>query len=79
MLEKIILRTARVIAMVTLVIALTWELGCIFGKPGIMMDELDWVIFSVLNLTIVNDYLIFRLNEEYDEKIYLRKELNEEN
>ena len=82
MLERMIMKTTRVFAIITLTIACIWEFGCLFGKPGTPKDELDWVIFCILNLTIVIDYLILELNEEYDNKIYLRREmfyLNEEN
>ena len=75
---KIIMKTTKIMAIITLVISSIWEFGCLFGKVGIPKDELDWVIFSILNLTIVFDYLILRLNEEYDKMIYLRKELGED-
>lgn len=82
MLEKMIMKATKVFAIITLMISCIWEFGCLFGNVGIPKDELDWVIFCILNLTIVIDYLILKLNEEYDNKIYLRREmfyLNEEN
>jgi hypothetical protein len=75
MLEKIIMKATKVFAIITLTIACIWEFGCLFGKPGVPKDEIDWVIFCILNLTIVIDYLILKLNEEYDNKIYLRREM----
>lgn len=82
MLNKIIMKGTKIFAIITLITSVTWEFGCLFGKAGIPKDELDWIIFCALNFIIIMDYVILKLNEEYNNMIYLRREifyLNEEN